>query len=81
MSGISGPSRQTVVRAVEAFLVVFVTGLASEVTISGTPLDLGTHAGQAAALTAILSALALAFRRALAVSAGQPAADPPAEVG
>lgn len=71
---VPSPSHPTAVRAAEAFIVVFLAALASQVTVGGVPIDLGTDAGRAAALTAILSAVALAVRRALAVQATEPPA-------
>lgn len=60
------PSAPTVTRAAEAFLVVFLVDAASTVTIGGQPVDLSTPAGRSSVAAALVSALILAARRALA---------------
>lgn len=44
-------------KAIEHFLVVIVVAFASQVAISGQPVDLTSSAGRSAALTAVVMAL------------------------
>lgn len=65
------PQSQTVIRGVEAFLVVLVTAFVSQITVGGQPIDLSTPAGRVTVSTALVSALVLALRRAIASSQDQ----------
>lgn len=57
-----------IINAVEVFLVVTISTVIGQITIGGQQLDLSTHTGQTAALSAVLTALWLGVRRAISAS-------------
>lgn len=57
---------KTTIRLAEAFIVILIVNFASLITIGGQALDLSTPEGRSTALSAAISAIILAARRAWA---------------
>lgn len=61
----------TWVRFLETFIVVFVVSFVLALSSTGSPIDITTHAGLTVLATAFLSAVALAWRSAIAKSSAK----------
>jgi hypothetical protein len=53
----------TVLRALEAFLFVFISAFLSQLAVTGTPIDITNADSQSRILTAFLAAAGIAFRQ------------------
>lgn len=60
------PTRAQVIPWIDHWIVFFVLTILSQVTIAGQALDLTSATGRAAAVSAILSVVWVAFRKAFA---------------
>ncbi len=63
---------KTWIRALEAFLFVFVSAFLAQITVGGQPIDLGQPESQSRVATAILAALGIAFRQWAATHGSSP---------
>ena len=63
---------KTIVRWVESFLIILVVNFGAMLTVGGQPLDLSTPEGRTASLSAVVAAVVIAIRRAMAANGSNP---------
>lgn len=59
---------KTVVRWVESFIIILVVNFLAMFTIGGQPVDISTPEGRTATFSAVVAAVAIAIRRAMAAN-------------
>ena len=63
---------KTVIRWVESFVIILVVNFAAMFTIGGQPVDISTPEGRTATISAVIAAVILAARRAMAANGSAP---------